>query len=64
MSSALAYGSLGGLTHENERVRERLGVDTRLENVLILYGEWVSDRTTVIIVREPVGIEGAVREPG
>ena len=42
--------------YENERVRERLGVDTRLEKVLVQYGEWVPGRTTVIIVREPVGI--------
>ncbi len=42
--------------YENERVRERLGVDTKLEKVLVMFGEWVADRTTVIIVREPVGI--------
>jgi hypothetical protein len=42
--------------YENERVRERLGVDTKLEKILVLFGEWVPDRTTVIIVREPVGV--------
>jgi hypothetical protein len=42
--------------YENARVRERLGVDTKLEKVLVMFGEWVADRTTVIIVREPVGI--------
>ena len=42
--------------YENERVRERLGVDTKLAKVLVMIGEWTSDRTTVIIVREPVGV--------
>jgi hypothetical protein len=42
--------------YENEQVRSRLGVDTRLEKVLILYGEWMPGRTTVVLVREPVGV--------
>jgi hypothetical protein len=42
--------------YENERVKEQLGVETRLEKVLILYGEWNPGRTTVILVREPVGV--------
>jgi hypothetical protein len=42
--------------YENERVRERLGVDTKLEKILVMYGEWVPERTTVIIVRQPVGV--------
>jgi hypothetical protein len=33
-----------------------MGVSTKLEKVLIIFGEWVESRTTVIIVREPVGI--------
>jgi acyl-CoA hydrolase len=41
---------------ENEQVRSRLGVDTRLEKVLILFGEWSRGRTTVVLVKEPVGI--------
>ncbi|HEV8403376.1 MAG TPA: LUD domain-containing protein [Candidatus Limnocylindrales bacterium] len=41
---------------ENERVRERLGVDTILEKVLLILGEWQPGRTTVILVREPVGV--------
>lgn len=41
---------------ENEQVRARLGVDTVLEKVLVLYGEWNAGRTTVVLVREPVGI--------
>jgi hypothetical protein len=42
--------------YENDRVKEQLGVETRLEKVLIVYGEWNPGRTTVILVREPVGI--------
>lgn len=41
---------------ENTQVQARLGVDTILEKVLILYGEWTAGRTTVVLVREPVGI--------
>jgi hypothetical protein len=42
--------------YENEQVRGRLGVDTALEKVLLILGEWTAGRTTVILVREPVGI--------
>lgn len=42
--------------YENAQVRERLGVDTALEKVLVIYGEWQAGRTTVVLVREPVGV--------
>ena len=42
--------------YELAQVREKMGVDTRLEKVLIIYGEWLAGRTTVVLVREPVGI--------
>jgi hypothetical protein len=41
---------------ENAQVQARLGVDTILEKVLIIYGEWTVGRTTVVLVREPVGV--------
>jgi Uncharacterised ACR, YkgG family COG1556. len=41
---------------ENARVRERLGVDTVLAKVLVVFGEWQPGRTTVVLVREPVGV--------
>ncbi len=41
---------------ENDRVRERMGVDTALEKVLLILGEWRAGRTTVVLVREPVGV--------
>ena len=37
-------------------MNETLGVDTKLEKVLVIFGEWLSGRTTVIIVREPIGV--------
>ena len=41
---------------EMERVREQMGVDTALEKVLLILGEWRPGRTTVVLVREPVGV--------
>src|SRR3954453_19205667 len=42
--------------YEDARVRAQLGVGTRLAKVLVTYSEWIDGRTTVIIVREPVGV--------
>jgi len=42
--------------YENAQVQAKMGVDTVLEKVLIIYGEWQAGRTTVVLVREPVGI--------
>jgi hypothetical protein len=42
--------------YENERVNATMGVDTRLTKVLVHLGEWIAGRTTVVIVREPVGV--------
>ena len=42
--------------YENAQVQARLGVDTILEKVLIINGEWTAGRTTVLLVREPVGV--------
>lgn len=42
--------------YENAQVRARLGVDTALEKVLLILGEWQAGRTTVVLVREPVGV--------
>lgn len=44
------------LPWENARVRERLGVDTMLAKVLLIHGEWTRGRTTVVLVRESVGV--------
>jgi hypothetical protein len=42
--------------YEDGRVVEQLGVHTKLERVLVILGEWMAGRTTVILVREPVGV--------
>jgi acyl-CoA hydrolase len=42
--------------YENAQVRARMGVDTILAKVLVIYAEWSAGRTTVVLVREPVGI--------
>ena len=42
--------------YEDASVVERMGVHTVLEKVLLIYGEWSAGRTTVVLVREPVGI--------
>jgi hypothetical protein len=41
---------------ENAQVQAQLGMDTRLEKLLVWYGEWRPGRTTVILVRQPVGV--------
>lgn len=42
--------------YEDARVRSTLGVGTQVEKALVVFGEWVEGRTTVVIVREPVGV--------
>jgi hypothetical protein len=42
--------------YEDERLREQLGVGTALSRVLIMERDFVPGRTTVVLVREPVGI--------
>jgi hypothetical protein len=42
--------------YEDARVRAQLGVGTKLAKILVTFGDWIEGRTTVIIVREPVGV--------
>ena len=42
--------------YENARVNAAMGLDTKLAKVLVIFGEWLAGRTTVVIVREPVGV--------
>jgi hypothetical protein len=44
------------LPYEDARVFEAMGVHTFLARVLVLEREWQADRTTVVLVREPVGV--------
>ena len=44
------------LPYEDERLRERLGVPTKLAKMLVVYEEARAGRMTVILVAEPVGV--------
>jgi hypothetical protein len=44
------------LPYEDARVFEAMGVHTFLARLLLLEREWQADRTTVVLVREPVGV--------
>jgi hypothetical protein len=41
---------------EDARVHETLGVSTILGKVLLIEREWIAHRTTVVLVRQPIGI--------
>lgn len=42
--------------YEDARLREQMGVPTKLAKLLITYAEAMPGRTTVILVREPIGV--------
>lgn len=42
--------------YEDARLREQLGVGTKIARTLILEGDFGPGRTTVILVREPIGV--------
>jgi hypothetical protein len=42
--------------YEDARVHQMMGVGTKLAKVLITYEEWIKGRTTVVLVREPIGV--------
>ncbi len=42
--------------YEDARLREQMGVGTKVARILILERDYVPGRTTVILVREPVGV--------
>lgn len=42
--------------YEDERLREQMGVGTQLARILILERDFRPGRTTIILVREPVGV--------
>jgi LUD domain len=44
------------LPYEDARLMEAMGVHTFLARVLLVEREWQTDRTTVVLVREPVGV--------
>ncbi len=56
LDTALARIRKVAFPYENAKIRESMGVDTKLEKVLLMFGEWLPGRTTVVLVREPVGV--------
>ena len=44
------------LPYEDARVVEAMGIHSFLARVLLVEREWQADRTTVVLVREPVGV--------
>jgi hypothetical protein len=42
--------------YEDARLREQMGIGTKLTKVLTIEGDFMPGRTTVILVKEPVGI--------
>lgn len=42
--------------YEDARLREQMGVGTQLARILILERDFSPGRTTIILVREPIGI--------
>jgi hypothetical protein len=42
--------------YEDASLRQQLGVGTQLTRVLILEREFRPDRTTIVLVREPIGV--------
>jgi hypothetical protein len=44
------------LPYEDARLREQLGIGTKVARVLILEQDFLPGRTTVILVRQPVGV--------
>lgn len=44
------------LPWEEEQVRKTANIGTFVGKILIIEREWIKDRTTVILVREPIGI--------
>jgi L-lactate utilization protein LutC len=44
------------LPYEDARLREQLGIGTKVARVLVLEQDFLPGRTTVILVRQPVGV--------
>ena len=42
--------------YEDARLRQEMGVGTKITKTLIVESEFVPGRTTVILVREPIGV--------
>jgi hypothetical protein len=44
------------MPYEDARLREQIGLGTKLTRILILEGDYLPGRTTVVLVRNPIGV--------
>lgn len=56
LETALARIDQHVFPYEDARLREQLGVGTKLTRILITERDFMPGRTTIILVREPVGV--------
>ena len=56
LNSAHAITVDGVIVVASARAMEAMGMHTFLARVLLVEREWQADRTTVVLVREPVGV--------
>ena len=56
LETALARLNVHVFPYEDARLREQLGVGTKLTRILITERDFTPGRTTIILVREPVGV--------
>jgi LUD domain len=56
LDDAIARLHATSIPYEDARLMAQMGVHTQLAKMLVIYGEMVPNRMTVILVREPVGV--------
>lgn len=56
LETALARIHDVAVPYEDARLMSQLGRHTQLAKVLLIYGEMIPNRTTVVLVREPIGV--------
>jgi hypothetical protein len=44
------------MPYEDARLREQMGIGTKLTRILIIEGDYTPGRTTIVLVRNPLGI--------
>ena len=44
------------MPYEDARLREQMGLGTKLTRVLIIEGDYTPGRTTIVLVRDPIGV--------
>jgi hypothetical protein len=44
------------MPYEDARLREQMGIGTKLTRILIIEGDYTPGRTTIVLVRKPIGV--------